>query len=131
MVFDFIRDVFEEPVSQVAGCHQHPLVLFFDGVTGELIEQPGELFPHLLVCGEVSIIFIDATGLWVVVSCSDMRVVTQGPVIFLSDDQGQLAVGFQAHQSIDHVNAGLLELFGPRDVGLFIKSGFDFDQCEN
>ena len=50
---------------------------------------------------------------------------------FLTNDQGELAVGLEANDSVNHVNTRRLELASPSDVVLLIESGFDFNQSQN
>ena len=57
--------------------------------------------------------------------------VTADAVLLPSHHQGDLAVGLQAHQSVDHVTAGLFQLFRPDDVVLLIETGLQFYQHGN
>ena len=39
-----------------------------------------------------------------------------------------LAVGLQPDEAVDHVDAGVLQLLGPGDVGLLVEAGLQLDQ---
>ena len=47
---------------------------------------------------------------------------------FTTDNQKDLAVGFESHQTVDHVDSGFFHFAGPSDVIGLIKTGFEFDK---
>ena len=59
-----------------------------------------------------------------------MRVAAQS-VGFVTHDQHQLAVRLQPDHAIDDVDAVLLQLACPGDVGLLIETGLDLDERED
>ena len=95
-----------------------------------MVEEASEVFANRFTRGEKPEVFIEARGLWVVVSGADVAVAAQCAAL-LANDQGQLAVGLQAHDAVNHVNSGLLELSGPGDVGLLVEARLDLDQSQN
>ena len=131
VVFHFRFDEIQEAFAEVARGNQHASVFLFYGVARELVEQPGEFLADLLVCREIPVVLIHPTRFGVVVSGSDVGVMAQGAIRFLANDHGELAVGFEPHQSIDHVDAGLFKLSCPRNIGLLIKSCLNFNQGED
>ena len=50
-----------------------------------------------------------------------MRVAAQA-VGVLADDQGELGVGFESDDAVDHVDAGFFQLLGHFDVALFVEA---------
>ena len=52
-------------------------------------------------------------------------------VLLAPHHQGNLAVGLQADQAVDHVTACLLEHFRPLDIILLIKAGLQFHECRH
>jgi hypothetical protein len=57
--------------------------------------------------------------------------VAAGVVAFSADDQGHLAVGLQAHQSVDDLHPGLFEGPGPGDIGPLVEPGLQFDDSRH
>ena len=35
----------------------------------------------------------------------------------------------QFDEAVDHLHAGALEILGPADIGLFVETGLELDQC--
>ena len=50
---------------------------------------------------------------------------------FLADNQNDFCVCLQPEDSIDHMNTGPFQLFGPLNVVVFVKAGFEFHQCHH
>ena len=48
--------------------------------------------------------------------------------LLAADEEEGFAVGFQADEAVDDVDAGLLHFFGPGDVVGLVKAGLEFDQ---
>ena len=71
-----------------------------------------------------------ARGLGVVVARADVGVAPQA-VGLVAQHQRQLAVRLEAHDAVDDVAAGALELAGPPDVGLLVEACLDLDQHQD
>ena len=65
-----------------------------------------------------------------IVAGADVRVAAQ-LVAFAAHHQGELAVGFEAHDAVHYVHACAFEFAGPRDVCFLVETGFDFDEGNN
>ena len=57
--------------------------------------------------------------------------ITADAVLLPSHHQSDLAVGLQAHQSVNDMAAGLFQLFRPDDVILLIETGLQLHQHGN
>ena len=66
----------------------------------------------------------------VVVAGADVAVAAQA-VHFLADHEGELAVGLQTHDAVDHMDAGLFQFPGPGDVGLLVEAGLDLHEGQD
>jgi len=62
-----------------------------------------------------------------IVSCTEVQIGLE-MALFPTDDEEDFAVCFQADQSVDDVDAGLLHFAGPGDVIGFIEAGFQFNE---
>ena len=111
-------------------CNQQALEFLLYGIAGEFIEESGEVFANLGVGGQEAEVFINATGLRVVVSRSDMTVVAQHAV-FVSHHEGELAVRLQADEAVHNMHASLLQLARPGDVGFLVEARLNFDEREH
>ena len=65
-----------------------------------------------------------------VVAGADVRVTAQ-LVAFAAHYQGELAVGFQADQTVDHVHTRTFELACPGDIGLLVEPCLNLNECDN
>ncbi len=100
------------------------------GVSGQRVEEVGEVCTDLRCCGEQSDVLVHARGLRVVVARADVAVTTNGRALS-SDDEARLAVSLETDETVDDVNAGLLEFACPLDVGLLVEAGLDLHQRDN
>ena len=65
-----------------------------------------------------------------IVAGADVRVTAQ-LVAFAAHYQGELAVGFQSDQTVDHVHARAFEFARPRNIGFLIKPRLNLNECDN
>ena len=86
--------------------------------------------PTCVVVGEQPEVLVEPGRLGVVVAGADVAVAAQ-PVGLLPDDEAQLGVRLQPDDAVDDVDAGVLELAGPRDVVLLVEAGLDLDDREH
>ena len=56
-----------------------------------------------------------------------MAVAASDAVFVAADQQGQLAVGFEADDSMENLNAGVFHAARPADVGGFVETGHELD----
>jgi len=54
--------------------------------------------------------------------------VVANPFALLPNHQGHLAVGLEPDQAVDDMDAGLLQLPGPGDVGPLVETGLQLDE---
>ena len=100
------------------------------GKTGEVIEQFHQVLTQFLVGGEQAQVGVELGGFGVVVARADVHIALQ-LVLLLAHHQNNLGVGFQPQHSVDHMHSGLLQVPGPLDVVVFVKSCFQFHQCHH
>ncbi|MBG9885267.1 hypothetical protein ABE10_01425, partial [Bacillus toyonensis] len=129
-VLPLFLDLAEQTFPQVQRCDQQTLELLLDRVARELVEQAREVFADLRVGGEEAEVLVDATGLRVVVAGADVGVVAEGPLL-LADHESEFAVGLEPDETVDDVDAGLLELAGPDDVVRLVEARLDLHQGEH
>ena len=65
-----------------------------------------------------------------VVAGADVCVTAQ-LVAFAAHYQGELAVGFQSDQTVDHMHACAFEFARPGDIGFFVEPGLNFNEGDN
>src|SRR4051812_19484667 len=65
-----------------------------------------------------------------IVACADMRV-TANTMGLLADYKRHLAMGLEAHNAVDDVDAGLFQRLGDEDVSLLIESGLELDDADD
>ena len=126
----FAGDALQESRPDGAGGHQEAMEGGLGGIPGELVEEPGKVLTHHGVAGQQAQIGVLTGGLRVVVACAHMAVTPQA-VFLLTDHQGELAVGLESDDAVDHVDAGTLQLPGPGDVGLLVEPCLDLNQGQD
>ena len=87
--------------------------------------------PTAALDGEQPEVFVEASGLGVVVAGADVRVAAQDAVLVLAHDHAELAVRLEPDDAVHDVAAGLLELARPPDVGLLVEAGLDLDEHQH
>ena len=96
-------------------------------ITGELVEQAGQILADYRVAGQQAKIGVHAGGLRIVVAGAHVAVAPQA-VRLLTDHERELAVRFESDDAVDHVHAGAFQLARPHDVRILIEARFDFDE---
>ena len=99
-------------------------------VAGEHVEQVGDILAHCGVAGDEAEVLVQAGRLGVVVAGAEVAVAAQ-LVALLAHHHGQLAVRLEAHETVDDVDPGLLQLAGPLDIGLLVEARLDLDEREH
>src|SRR5664279_2575036 len=107
-VLDLGVDVVDQTPAYRTRCHQKTPEPAARCPSRELVEQPGQVLADLWVAGEQPEVRIQAGGLGVVVAGTDVAVAAQ-PLGLLADHQGELRVGLEADDPVDHVDSGVLE----------------------
>ena len=130
MVLNLLVDALNQAATQSTRRHQQRLVVGLRRVTGQLVEQAGDILTNLLVAGDDAQILVETSGRRVVVTGTNVRVTAQ-VVTLAAHHQRQLAVSLQTHDAVHHVHASALQLTSPRDVGFLIKTSLNFDQRHN
>ena len=80
-----------------------------------------------MVGGEQAKVGVELGGFGVVVARADVCIALKF-FLFLAHHQNNLGVGFQPQNSVDNMNPGLLQMPGPLDVVVLVKSRFQFHQ---
>ena len=130
VVLNLLIDALNQAATQSTRRHQQRLVVGLRRVTGQLIEQAGDILTNLFVTGNQTQILVETSGRRVVVTGTNMSVTTQ-VVTLTAHHQRQLAVSLQTHDAVHHVHAGALQLTSPRDIGFLIKTSLNLDQRHN
>ena len=97
---DLLLDLVDQARANGTGRDQQTLELAPRGPPGELVEEPGEIFPDVRVAGEQAVVLVEARRLRVIVAGADVAIAAQ-PVGLLPDDEGELAVRLEAHDAVD------------------------------
>ena len=97
------------------------------GVAGEEVEEGGGVIAEVGPAGEEAEVGVDAGGGGVVVAGAEVDVAADA-VGLAADDEGGLAVGLEADDAVDDVDAGLLKGAGLVDVVFLVEAGLEFDE---
>src|SRR5690554_6716673 len=82
---------------------------------------------NLRITGKESQVRVKLRCLLMIVSGSEVRVAAYS-FLFLSDDQCDLHMRLETHNSIDHMNTGVFQKLRPMNIAFFVKPGREFDQ---
>ena len=123
---DLPFDPFDDPSTDAVRCDQQVAVRVLARVTGQRVEQIGEVRADVRRGRQQADVLIEACGLAVVVAGADMAVAPNHGSFAAHHETG-FAVRLQPDQSVDHVHARTFQGTGPFDVGLFVEARFDFD----
>jgi len=96
-------------------------------MTGEEIEECGEVLAERVAAREEPQIAVDAARPYVVIPGGEMTIAPQA-VGLLPDDEARLAVSLEAGAAVDDVSAHLLERTGPADIRLLIEARLQLDE---
>jgi len=123
----FTVDELEKAGSEVEGGDEEFVEVGGFRHAGEDVKEGGCFGSEGGAGSEQAKVGVEAGRAGMVVAGAEMEVGAE--MVFLpADDEEHLAMGFQADEAIDHVNAGFLHLFGPGDVVGFIKAGLEFNK---
>ena len=115
------------PAADAVRRHQQPAERGLPAVTGEHVEQVGDVGADLGIGGEHAEVLVQPGGLRVVVAGADVAVAAD-LVALLAYHQRGLAVRLEADQAVDDVAAGPLQGARPADVGHLVEAGLHLDQ---
>ena len=130
MVLNLLVDALNQAATQSTRRHQQRLVVSLRRVTGQLVEQAGDILTNLLIAGNQTQVLVETSRGRVVVTGTNMCVTTQ-VVTLTAHHQRQLAVSLQTHDAVHHVHARALQLTSPGDVGFLIKASLNLHQRHN
>ena len=97
------------------------------GSSGDRVEDEGGIGAVLGTAGEVGKVGVELCGGLVVVAGAEVDVAAESAV-FVSGDESDFGVGFEALHSVDDADAGALEGLGTLEVALLIEAGLEFDE---
>ena len=130
MILNFAVDALDEPAAQRTWGDEQRFVGGFRCVSRELVEQARDVLTNLLVTGDNAEVFVESCGGRVVVAGADVRVTAQ-LVAFAAHYQGELAVGFQSDQTVDHMHARAFEFARPGDISFLVEPCLNLNECDN
>ena len=110
-----------QPASQADRRDEKPPVGALVGVAGEVVEDVGGIRADGVIAGEKAEVGVVVRGHGVVVARGKMHVAPDA-VALLPDDEGDLRVGLQPEQTVDHVHALAFQRAGPLDVALLVEA---------
>ena len=96
-------------------------------MSGEHVEDLGHLRGDRWLRGNQPQIRIEPRGGVIVIAGAQVSVAAQA-ILIAAHQHGELAMGLQAHDAIDHVDAAVFEALGPLDVGRFVAAGLQLDE---
>ena len=128
--FDLFVDQVDKSVANTVRRYQEGSERGVGGIARELVEEAGEVFANGLARGEQAVVLIEASGLRVVVSGADVAVAAKRAAL-LANNERQFAVSLEPNNAVNNVNAGLLELASPGDVGLLVEASLDLNQRQD
>jgi len=94
---------------------------------GEDVKEGGDLGGKRGAGGEKAEVGIQPGGARVVVAGAEMKIRAE-VAFFAANKKEGFAVGFQADEAVDDVNAGFFHLFGPGDVVGFVEAGLELHE---
>src|SRR5215470_2056276 len=102
----------------------HPVRL---GVAGHEVEQPRGVVAEAGIAGEEREVGVDLRGDRVVVAGAEVHVGAQ-VAPFAANHHGDLGVGLELDEAVDHLDAGALQVARPADVALLVEARLQLDQ---
>ena len=97
------------------------------GIAGQHVEDRGGVLAVLLAAGQHAEIRVELCRAVIVVSGAEVHI-TADAVLLGAHHQGDLRVGLQAQEAVDHVAASLLKHLGPGNVVFLVKAGLQLHQ---
>ncbi len=122
-----VLDQVDQLPLQVARCYEQGAVLLTAAVTGQVVEQLGDVGTDLVVARQESDVLVQPGGLGVVVAGPDVAVAAE-LVAVVAHDQDRLAVRLEPDHAVHHVHACPLELLGPLHVVGLVEPCLELDQ---
>ena len=116
-----------DPVGQVHRGDDQLVPVVALRVAGQQVEQGAGVLAELGPAGEEAQVGVEPRGGRVVVAGAEVDVAADAVVLAAHDQRG-LAVGLEADDPVDDVDAGLLERPGLDDVVLLVEPGLELDQ---
>src|SRR5690606_8980235 len=109
----------QQPPPDAVGGGEDVAVRLLPGVSGEDVEQVGQVGADVGVGGEQSDVLVLTRGPGVVVAAADMAVAADRAP-FLAYDERDLAVRLESDESVDDVHPRAFQGASPGDVGVFV-----------
>ena len=88
------------------------------------------IFAVVFAAREVADVGVDARRLRVVVSSREVNI-TPNAIVFPPYDQGDLAMGFKPHKSVNDMHTDFFQLARPDNISFFIQAGLDLHHGGN
>ena len=125
-VADLPLDALPQPGAQAQGAHNQAVVASRPGVAREEVKKGGQVLSDLGAGGQDAQVGVEAAGLLIVIASTEVAVALEARR-FLAQHEAGLAVGLEAGEAIDDVDASLLQATRPGDVGLLVEAGPQLD----
>ena len=116
-----------QPVGQVRRGDDQLVPVVGLRVAGQQVEERAGVFAELAAAGEEAQVGVQPGRRRVVVARGQVDVAADA-VVLAAHDQRRLAVGLEADDSVDDVDAGFLEHAGLVDVVFLVEPGLELDQ---
>ena len=112
------------------GCDDQLVPVVALRVARQQVEERAGVFAELAAAGEEAQVGVEAGRRRVVVAGRQVHVAADA-VVLAAHHQRRLAVGLEADDSVDDVNAGFLEHAGLVDVVFLVEPGLQLDECRH
>ena len=117
-------------ILQFEGCHPQMVHSGQSALAGQVDKQMLNVGREFGIARQVADVGVQARGFGVVVARGQVRIALQNFALAPGDQQ-HLGMGFQANHAVHHLGPDRLQLLGPIDVGLFIKTRLQFNHCRD
>ena len=126
-VFRFAADEAEKAFGHGEWSDEERAVVVDLGVRGEVVEDHVHALGDLRIAGEQAQVGVEARGDGVVVAGAEVAVAAGDAVFVAADEQGELAVGLEADDAVEDLDAGVFHAARPADVGGLVEARHELD----
>src|SRR5215475_2707418 len=118
---DFTTDQLGQTFPQVHWGHQQYAVTVLSRIAGEVIEKVRSICAEFRIGGKKSDIGVNPRRHRVVIAGAQVHITPKG-ILLLPDDERNLQMCFQPDQTVNYVNARLLQSARPLNIVLFVET---------
>src|SRR5215831_12416414 len=121
MSFDLAINPCQDMLAQAVWRNEQLVIRRFSRITGERVEQVGDVLTNRGVTCHIAEIRIYATGYVVIIAGTHMRIVLQ-VALLPPYHQAEFGMGLESLDAVGHMDPCVFKGPGPGDVTLFIKA---------